>query len=305
MNKLVLGQAVGVSADCQPRRDLPGLGSPSPQSSAFDGAKVGRKRQSYGVKKLLTALAGGLVLMGSSQAALIDRGGGMIYDSDLQITWVQNANLATGSVYDDGASTVDGRMSWINAKAWAENLVYGGFSDWRLPTTSPVNGVALQPIYDPADHWTGTRDVSYNVSAPASAYPGSKGSELAYMYYNNLWNLGYLGSTGALQAGFGLVDDALNAYDESLFIELKVRPGGQLEYWSGTAYSEFTGGAWYFNLYDGLQSASGGINDFYAWAVRDGDVAEAPEPASLALVGAALAAMLAIRRRRPLTTTTC
>ena len=35
-----------------------------------------------------------------TSAALIDRGGGLIYDESLDITWLQNANLAAGSVYD-------------------------------------------------------------------------------------------------------------------------------------------------------------------------------------------------------------
>jgi len=28
----------------------------------------------------------------------------------------------------------DGTMFWDEASDWANNLVYGGFSDWRLPT---------------------------------------------------------------------------------------------------------------------------------------------------------------------------
>jgi hypothetical protein len=35
-----------------------------------------------------------------SNAALIDRGGGLIYDTDLSITWLQDANFAKTSGYD-------------------------------------------------------------------------------------------------------------------------------------------------------------------------------------------------------------
>ncbi len=45
------------------------------------------------------------------------------YDSDLNITWLKNANI-------------NGVMSWFSAKAWTDSLVYGGYSDWRLPTTN-------------------------------------------------------------------------------------------------------------------------------------------------------------------------
>lgn len=39
--------------------------------------------------------------MGSAQASLYDRGGGLIFDSDRNITWLQNANQGAGSIYDD------------------------------------------------------------------------------------------------------------------------------------------------------------------------------------------------------------
>ena len=76
---------------------------------------------------------------GAVQAALFDRGGGLIYDDDLNVTWLANANYGAGSVYDDLASSTDGRMSWANAVSWAANLSYYDsvrnvtYTDWRLP----------------------------------------------------------------------------------------------------------------------------------------------------------------------------
>jgi len=57
-----------------------------------------------------------------THATLWDRGGGLIYDDDLNITWLQNAGLG-------------GKKTWYDAMAWANNLVYEGYDDWRLPTT--------------------------------------------------------------------------------------------------------------------------------------------------------------------------
>lgn len=37
---------------------------------------------------------------GAGQAALIDRGGGLVYDTDLNITWLADANYGAGSSYD-------------------------------------------------------------------------------------------------------------------------------------------------------------------------------------------------------------
>ncbi len=47
------------------------------------------------MKKTLLAIGmmAGLVLAGKAEATLIDRGNGLIYDTVLNITWTQNANL--------------------------------------------------------------------------------------------------------------------------------------------------------------------------------------------------------------------
>lgn len=71
-----------------------------------------------------------------ADAALIDRGGGLIYDDDLNITWLADANYAMTSGYDS-----DGKMIWSVAMSWADGLVYGGYDDWRLPSADPCWGV--------------------------------------------------------------------------------------------------------------------------------------------------------------------
>lgn len=69
----------------------------------------------------------------SANAILIDRGGGMIYSTDLDVTWLQDANYAMTSGYDD-----DGLVTWDAAYNWVSNLSYGGFDDWRLPKFDPL-----------------------------------------------------------------------------------------------------------------------------------------------------------------------
>jgi hypothetical protein len=55
---------------------------------------------------LFEAAVLGLALSTSAHATLIDRGNGMIYDSDQDITWLQDANYAMTSGYDtDGSMT--------------------------------------------------------------------------------------------------------------------------------------------------------------------------------------------------------
>ena len=63
------------------------------------------------------------------------------YDTELNITWLANANI-------------NGQMSWYDANQWASNLVMGSYDDCRLPTVSPVNGTNFQ--YDLS--WNGRTD---------------------------------------------------------------------------------------------------------------------------------------------------
>ena len=58
-----------------------------------------------------------------SNAELMDRGGGLVYDNVLDITWLQNTN------------TQGNTMTWVEADDWAANFVFNGYNDWRLPTT--------------------------------------------------------------------------------------------------------------------------------------------------------------------------
>lgn len=90
---------------------------------------------------ILTLLAG-LAMSGTAQAALHDRGGGMIYDDVQNLTWLQDANYAKAQYIASGGALGDanGTMSWSTAVAWASNLSYGGLDDWRLPTALNQDG---------------------------------------------------------------------------------------------------------------------------------------------------------------------
>jgi hypothetical protein len=87
----------------------------------------------------VTALFG---MPGITYSSLIDRGGGLIYDSDLNITWIQDANYAKSIGFD-----ADGAMTWDVAHSWAGSVTYYDpvrkttWSGWRLPTgSSPYSG---------------------------------------------------------------------------------------------------------------------------------------------------------------------
>jgi hypothetical protein len=162
-----------------------------------------------------------------------------------------------------------GRMTWWGAMAWADQLVYGGYDDWRLPHTLPVNGSSY--IYSFA--YNGSTDNGFNISAPDTVYSGSTGHEMDYMYYNNLGNLAYYDKNGTPQSGWGL-------NNSGPFINIQVS-----DYWTETIYTP-TGGqgaVWVFRVpYYSSYNLNDSKTDYhYAWAVRDGDTVPVPQPISI------------------------
>lgn len=85
------------------------------------------------MKKMFRIMASAWLagFVGTASARLEDRGmvgvgaqsAHMIYDTDRDITWLD----------------VDsGDMTWSMAMNWAANGTWGGYEDWRLPTTDPA-----------------------------------------------------------------------------------------------------------------------------------------------------------------------
>lgn len=200
--------------------------------------------------KRLSALAftAALGFSGAAGAGLIDRGNGLIYDTVLDITWLQDANYAKTSSYD-----ADGLMNWDAAVAWADQLVYGGFDDWRLPIITDTGTSGC--------NWASSgTDCGYNVQTYDSS-TGTVYSELAYMYYVNLGLKSYYNTSGVFQADWGIFGNGTsNGTNTSSLGQNNVGLIQNLQayvYWSGTEDAPNTVNAWNFDAYDGSQDASG------------------------------------------------
>lgn len=191
-------------------------------------------------------------MMGKTQAAMNDRGGGLIYDDVQNITWLQDANYANTSRYDQSiynGQSYGGMMLWQDAMNWAQNLVYGGYSDWRLPTS-------MQPDSGCSGQESG---VSYGY--------GCIGSEMGNLRYESLGNS----------------DSTLS--NVGPFKNVDTSPA----YWTSDAYALDPSHAWAFTFGDGSQHAYRKDLFRFAWAVRDGDVAAPiPEPEACTMMIAGL-----------------
>lgn len=210
------------------------------------------------------------------------------YDTVLNITWLRDWNAGAGSSFDNGLSTTDGRMTWANANAWAQNLSFGGYTDWRLPTLTPVNGTGFQTSLSN----NGSTDLGYAKTGTG----WGTASEMGHLYYVTLANEGLCTPNDASPASCSLQPGFNATPDSAPFVNMQSDV-----YWSGLEYlSSTSGAAWHFYTVHGSQGANSKNGEVYAVAVRPGDVAAAiPEPHALALALLALGAAGVVRRQRP------
>lgn len=194
-----------------------------------------------------------LLTINIANAALIDRGNGLIFDPDLNITWMKDANYALTSGYIDGISTEynDGRMTFEDVNIWIAQLTYAGFSDWRLPSTEYI---------DPSCGSQLSVD-GFNYSSGISC----SNSEMGHLFYDELG---------------GVVDQKITeSNNENINMFINIQDSGAGSYWSSQILP--WGEVYGFNFYNGHTIYGNVANQRYAWLVHDGDIATVPVPAAI------------------------
>jgi hypothetical protein len=191
-------------------------------------------------------------------ADLFDRGGGLVYDDFLDVTFLQDANLANSQSF--GVVGIEaqgglplGQMNFTEAQSYIAAMnasAWLGFTGWRLPSVpAPPNSDCFNGM--------GT---------------GGAGCVLN--------DLGHITLTDMLMDE-NLADPFVNRVNWLYWAE-----GTDDTIWQ---FAFHTGG---------ILGTSDGTNEtFYVWPVHDGDIAAIPVLPAFALFTSALAALGAWRRR--------
>jgi hypothetical protein len=204
--------------------------------------KVIKKSGRYTMRRafftLFLAAIFSLGSIGTARADLFDRGCGLIYDSDQNITWYDFTYVASG---------------WADANAWADQLVHAGYDDWRLPRMPPNPNYNQTCSVNPPD----TADRGWNKTT----------SEMGHLFYIELGNLGYYSPNVACDT----VQDGWGLNNTGPFTNLQT----SCAYWQGPADDSRH---WNFSFGSGGQGTADDTACGYGIAVRDGDVGTLTPP---------------------------
>ncbi|MEZ0276753.1 MAG: hypothetical protein ACAH88_17730 [Roseimicrobium sp.] len=203
-----------------------------------------------------------------SHAELHDRGGGLIYDDVLDVTWLQDANYAKTSGYHP-----TGKLSWEETHRWLEKLSYRDpvrgveHTGWRLPKVQPLNGTEFNHDF----RLDGSTDEGYNIT--------STRSEFSYMYYINLRLDGWWTKDGKHPETFGVMKSWTAVWTGSSEHGLVKNLQSDGYYCEAPGQKFPSPAAWIFttsegNQRDGLRRPDAG----FVWPVKDGDIANGKKP---------------------------
>lgn len=209
------------------------------------------------------------VSAGSNAALISQLGGQAVYDSDRNITWLANANLAATETFGVSGINFTGHMTFAQAHDWIAGMNaanYLGFSNWRLPNV-------LQPDPTCSGQYTS-----------GSAGFNCTGGELGHLYYEELGGQAdeYLSTTH--NSNFDLFQNIGNLYTYA--------QADSLASWD-FIFNSTSNGGW-------QGRAALGSNAFLAWAVHDGNIGATvvPLPAAFWLFGSGLLGLIGFAKRK-------
>jgi len=228
------------------------------------------------------ALVGCLTFALPVQAALQPYlSGAIVYDTDLQISWLADANLAATNQFGTAGILTGGGMSYDVAQTFVANVNaanYLGFNRWRLPT-------------DIAED-VGCSNQNPTVTSGDIGF-GCAGGDLGHLFYAELGGIA------------GQRISTSNDPDLTLFSNIKDAASSQF-YWTSTRdlnpSTNPSSFAYYnFSFFDGEKRFDSPGSARFVWLIGDGNIDPTPaipEPATLALWIAGLGILTIAYHRR-------
>ena len=124
----------------------------------------------------------------SANAALVSRLGGLAYyDTETNLTWLTDANVAGPT------------LNWSDANAWAASLNISGITEWRLPDT-------MQPDSSCDDQIDG------GIFGPQGFRTNCTGSEMDNMFYNVLGGVASSDIADTHNANYDLFSNIISSF---------------------------------------------------------------------------------------------
>lgn len=188
---------------------------------------------------------------------------------------------------------MNGAVYWDTANLWANGLVVGAYSGWRLPTMIDTGAPGCD--FSTA----GGTDCGYNVLTksgdPTQHEAGQVVySEMAHLFYLALGNKAYCPPGDATCSGPGVPQPGYGLTNTGDFQNFQSGV-----YWLGLPHAsrpDFE--AWLLATSTGVQIYELRDVPHFAMAVRAGDVFAVPEPTIYGLMLAGLGVVVAATRRR-------
>ena len=234
-------------------------------------------------KLLTTAAVLALSVSTGAQASLVARTGGMVYDTVNKITWAADANLFK----TQAASNANLVSQIITANGGVIHVTPNMFSNGTYTlTTADFNTDTGRMTWWGAQAWAndltlgGVKGWSLPTTTPAVLGFNQTGSQMGDLFYNQLGGVAGTDISTTHNANYNLFTNVQNYV-----------------YWSSSEYEPGPHHAWTFSALDGVQVNGAKDLQFYAWAVRPGDVAAVPVPGAFWLFGSVMVGLMSLKRR--------